>query len=72
VSHRAALCTPLLCAAFCLTGCLQLRTDDLIDTPKLVPILEELFSDPELHHALPGTPAKYSKLFHMDHDNRYH
>ena len=54
-----------------LTGRPSACTDDLIDNKKLVPILEELFSDPELHHALPGTPAKYAKLFHMDHDNSH-
>ena len=64
-------CTPLLLRSPLPDGLAHLRADDLIDNPKLVPILEELFSDPELHHALPGTPAKYSKLFHMDHDNSH-
>ena len=44
---------------------------DLIDNPRLVPILEELLGDPRWHHALPDAPQEYRQLFFMDHDNSH-
>ena len=44
---------------------------ELVNPPRIVPILRELLGEPEFAHVLPGTPPNRRGWFFLDHDNTH-
>ncbi len=44
---------------------------DMIDPPRILPIVQELLSDPQYGHVLPGCPPEFAGRIRLDHDNTH-
>ena len=44
---------------------------DMIDPPRVLPILQELLGDPQYRHVLPGCPPARAGQIRLDHDNTH-